>query len=297
MVTSSNGSWHWWLRATRPRTLPLSVLPTAIGIAWAWRDGSCALDSALGTLLCAVLLQVIANYVNELGDFERGADAPTRVGPPRAVAIGAISPYAMRRAAVFLSALVIAVGIWLVSRSGWWLLAVGLAAVLFAWLYTTGKRPLAYVGLGEGAAFLFFGIIPSLGAYAIQSPRVALEPLLSGIAFGSFAAAVLGINNLRDVEHDRACGKRTLAVKHGLNSATHLVQFLLAMPFAATVGLSIMLPEAAASLALIPFVWRIGSELRSAYGHPFTVLLVRTVLAASLYGVLLLLAIIISTRR
>ncbi|GIV55427.1 MAG: 1,4-dihydroxy-2-naphthoate octaprenyltransferase [Candidatus Kapaibacterium sp.] len=297
MVNSVKARWLWWLRATRPRTLPLSVLPTAIGIAWAWRDGAFNCATACGTLLCAVLLQVLANYVNELGDYERGADTPDRIGPPRAVALGAISPAAMRKASLVLSAIILALGVWLVRQAGWWLLAVGLAALALAWLYTTGTRPLAYVGFGEAAALVFFGIVPAAGAYAIEHSRLATEPILSGIAFGCFAAAVLGINNLRDVDRDRACGKRTLAVRLGTTRATTLVQFLLGVPYAVAIVLSSATAEAAATVATLPLVWRIGRELQSADGAQYTVLLERTVRAASLYGVLLGAAIVGATVR
>lgn len=281
----------------RPRTLPLSFFPTAIGLAWAWKDG--AFDSAMAsvTLLCAVLLQVLANYVNELGDYERGADTPDRIGPPRAVAVGAISPSAMRHASRALSALILALGLWLVTRTGWWLLVVGLVALALAWLYTTGTRPMAYVGLGEVAALAFFGIVPAEGAYAIMKSRLAIEPFLSGVAFGCFAAAVLGVNNLRDIEHDRGCGKRTVAVRLGITSAIRLVQLFLGVPYAVTLVLSNTFAEATVTLATVPLVWRIGRDLRTARGSQYTVLLGRTILAASLYGVLLGAAIVIATLR
>lgn len=297
MAESPIAGWHWWLRATRPRTLPLSFFPTAIGITWAWREGAFNCATASGTLLCAVLLQVLANYVNELGDYERGADTPDRIGPPRAVALGAISPAAMRKASLVLSAIILALGLWLVTQVGWWLLAVGLAALALAWLYTTGARPMAYVGLGEAAALLFFGVVPAAGAYAIERSGFAIEPIVSGIAFGCFAAAVLGINNLRDVDRDRTCGKRTLAVRLGKVRATRLVQFLLGVPYAVAIVLSSATVEAAVTVATLPLAWRIGRELPLAHGAHYTVLLGRTVLAASLYGVLLGAAIVGATVR
>ncbi len=297
MTNSTIANWRWWLWATRPRTLPLSFFPTAIGLVWAWRDGAFNCATAGGTLLCAVLLQVLANFVNELGDYERGADTPDRIGPPRAVALGAISPAAMRNASRVLSAIILALGLWLVTLVGWWLLAVGLVALALAWLYTTGTRPLAYVGFGEVAALVFFGIVPAAGAYAVEHSRLAAEPILSGIAFGCFAAAVLGINNLRDVERDRACGKRTCAVRLGTTRATTLVQFLLGVPYAVAIVISSATAEAAATVATLPLAWRIGRELRRAHGVQYTVLLGRTVLTASLYGVLLGAAIVVATMR
>ncbi|GIV54893.1 MAG: 1,4-dihydroxy-2-naphthoate octaprenyltransferase [Candidatus Kapaibacterium sp.] len=285
--------WRWWVQASRPKTLVLSFFPTACGIAWAWHDGVVIPVRAGITLVCAVLLQVLANYVNELGDYVRGADTPDRLGPPRAVAMGAISPSAMRRASLIVSAVVLALGLVLVAQVGWWLLAVGLAALLLAWLYTMGARPLAYLGLGELAAVVFFGLVPSAGAYAIERLALAAEPIISGLAFGAFAAAVLGINNVRDLQLDRQVGKHTLAVRLGKDAATRLLHLLLAIPYATALVLSIWYPAASSALVTLPFAWTIARDLQHADGKAYNQLLARTLLLTTLYGVLLIGAIVL----
>lgn len=246
-------------------------------------------------MICAVLLQVIANYVNELGDYKRGADTPTRQGPARAVAVGAISPQAMWRAAVVLSLVVLMIGLVLVLHTGWWLLALGLVVLALAWLYTSGPRPVAYIGLGEVAAFVLFGIVPCAGAYAIHRAAVSVEPLVSGVAFGAFAAAAIGINNLRDRVHDSTCGKRTLAVRWGHVRATHLVQWLLALPYLVLVGLGIAYPVTSAALVSLPLAWSVARDLSLATPSLYNRLLPRTVLAATVYGLILFAAIVLSS--
>ncbi len=288
MGTHAMKQWRWWLAATRPKTLVLSFFPTASGIAWAWRDGAFELLPAVLTVVCAVMLQVLANYVNELGDYQRGADTADRIGPPRAVALGMISPNAMRRAALILSASVLALGLVLVAYSGWWLLWVGLAAIALAWLYTMGARPLAYVGLGDLVAMAYFGIIPSLGAYAIERQSVALEPFITGIAFGAFAAAVLGINNLRDLPQDMQVGKHTLAVRLGKHAATRLVQVFLCLPYGVALVLSLWYPAASSTLVTLPLAWSIVRQLPHAEGTAYNALLSRTALVAALYGTILI---------
>jgi 1,4-dihydroxy-2-naphthoate octaprenyltransferase len=284
---------RWWLAATRPKTLVLSAFPTAAGIAWAAGEGSFDPARAVLTLVCAVLLQILANYVNELGDYERGADTPERLGPPRAVAAGAISPRAMRRAVIVLSAVILALGLVLVARVGWWLLVVGVSALALAWLYTSGWRPLAYIGLGEAVALVFFGPVPSLGAYAIERSTVAAEPLASGIAFGALAAAVLGINNLRDIPLDRRAGKRTLAVRIGRRNATRLVQALLAVPYLVAAFQSIEHPAISSTLVTLPIAWSVAMELPRAEGRAYNRLLARTTLATAAYGSVLIVAILV----
>lgn len=277
---------RWWIAATRPKTLVLSFMPTASGIAWAWHDGSFATVPAFLTLACAVLLQVLANYVNELGDYMRGADVPQRLGPPRAVASGAISPGAMRNAALRISLLVLAMGLYLVAHVGWWLLVVGLCALALAWLYTTGPRPLAYVGLGDVAAVLFFGIIPAGGAYAIQHQQLALEPIVGGITFGAFAAAVLSINNVRDRHTDHIAGKHTLVLRIGYRRAIRYIQILLAVPYIIAAVQSISTPLLSVTLASLPMAWSVARDLPSAEGIAYNALLARTTLTCAVYGTL-----------
>lgn len=292
-TVSSIPRWRWWVRAMRPATLPLSALPTLIGIAWAKRAGAFDPGTALLTILCAVALQVVANYVNEVGDYRRGADVPAaRQGPPRAVAVGAISPQAMVYAAVILSLVVLMMGLVLVFRTGWWLLALGLGVLGLAWLYTSGPRPLAYMGGGEVAAFVLFGIVPCTGAYAVQRAALSVEPIVSGVAFGAFAAAVLGINNLRDRVHDSTCGKRTLAVRWGHARATHLVQWLLSLPYLVLVGLGIAYPVTSAALVSLPLAWSVARDLPLATPPRYNRLLQRTVLTATVYGLVLFAAIV-----
>ncbi|MCX7930459.1 MAG: 1,4-dihydroxy-2-naphthoate octaprenyltransferase [Chlorobi bacterium] len=286
---------QWWFRAMRPATLVLSIAPTAVGFAWAWRHAQ-QLDwfSAVLTLMCAVSLQIIANGVNELGDYRRGADTPERFGPVRAIAVGAIAPRAMQRAVVVLSAMVLTLGLVLVARVGWWLLVVGVSALVLAWLYTSGSRPLAYIGLGEVVALVFFGPVPALGAYAIAHSTVAIEPLLSGIAFGALAAAVLGINNLRDINVDRAAGKYTLAVQFGRHRATRLVQLLLLLPLAIVAVMSIQYVTVSVAIVVMPILWSIARQLQHAHGRQYNGLLVRTALATGMFAVLLIAGIIAS---
>lgn len=285
-------SLRWWIRATRPRTLPLSAAPTIAGIAWAWHDGSIDVLRASITLLCAVLLQVLANFVNEIGDYQRGADTAARIGPPRAVAVGAISLRAMQRVAAALSLVIVALGLWLVSQVGMWLLAVGLVALALAWLYTTGPRPLAYVSLGDAAAVTFFGIVPSAGAYAIECGTLAAEPITSGIAFGAFAAAVLTINNLRDIDSDRAAGKRTVVVRLGKRCATRYAQLLLVVPYAVALVHAVSYPLISATLVSLPLEWRVLRQLPTAQGAEYNALLGRTTLATAAYCAVLAAAIV-----
>ena len=206
-----------WLMATRPKTLPASFAPVLVGTALAASLGTWRLDLAIGCLVGALLLQIGCNFANDAGDALRGADTPDRLGPPRAVASGLISPRAMLTGAALVLLLAAGVGGWLASQSGWQLWMLGLGSVIAALAYTIGPMPLAYIGLGDLFVLLFFGLAAVLGSAWVQHPMWPL-PLawwLVAIALGLQATALIAINNLRDIPTDARTGKRTLAVRLG----------------------------------------------------------------------------------
>jgi 1,4-dihydroxy-2-naphthoate polyprenyltransferase len=82
-------------------------------------------------------------------------------------------------------------------------------------LYTGGPRPYGYEGLGEVFVFLFFGLVAVTGSYYVQTEKVEWEALVLAVPVGLLAAAILVVNNVRDIDTDRRAGKRTLAVRLG----------------------------------------------------------------------------------
>ncbi len=221
-----------WVAGARIRTLPLAVAPVALGVAtaylvrpeWQW------LLSAL-CLAVAVLLQIAVNYANDYSDGIRGTDQ-YRVGPSRLTGSGAARPRTVLTVALTFFALAAIAGLAIVVITGyWWLLAVGAAAILAGWFYTGGKRPYGYYGLGEVFVFIFFGLVAAAGTMFAHVGAVSLEGWLVGIAAGMLACAVLMINNVRDLESDRAAGKRTLTVLIGSLPSRIVFTVLLLAPF------------------------------------------------------------------
>lgn len=213
-----------WLAAARLRTLPAAAAPVLIGTAIAFGDGRGHWPGALVTLACALLLQVGANLVNDLVDARKGADTAARAGPLRVVSAGLVTPRAMTRAIVAVFALAFVLGLTLVWRAGWPILAIGLASIAAAVAYTAGKRALAYLGLGDVFAFTFFGPVAVAGTHYAQALVASPVAVVAGIAPGLLAVALLVANNLRDVEEDRAASKRTLIVRHGRAFGARLFQ-------------------------------------------------------------------------
>ena len=205
----------WWT-AIRPRTLGMAVAPVALGTALAVARGS-ALDVMvlLATLACALLIQIGTNLYNDVVDFERGTDRPERQGPLRVTLVGWATAAEVKRAALLCLLVALALGAWLSVVGGALILAIGLASLVAGWAYSGGPRPISHSALGELFVLLFFGVLAVLGSDWLQSRAVDVRDVLAGIAVGAPAAAVLLVNNFRDLDSDLRAGRRTLAAVLG----------------------------------------------------------------------------------
>jgi 1,4-dihydroxy-2-naphthoate octaprenyltransferase len=222
-----------WLEGARPRTLPAALAPVLAGSAVAWFEGGFAPLLAGLALIVALALQVGVNYANDYSDGIRGTDA-ARVGPLRLVGSGVAKPTHVRAAAFACFAIAALAGLAVVVLTGhWWLVAVGAAAIAAAWYYTGGRRPYGYLGLGELFVFVFFGLVAVTGTVYIQLGLVTDATWWTAIAIGALACAILVANNLRDLEGDRAAGKRTMATRLG-DAGTR--RFFLGLLLVAAVG-------------------------------------------------------------
>lgn len=219
-----------WLLAARPKTLFASIAPVLIGTAMAYSDGGFHGLSALVALVCAMLIQIAANFANDLFDFEKGADTELRQGPVRATHAGWVTPAAMKRATLWVIVLVALGGVYLVWRGGWPIALIGVFSVVAGLLYTGGPHPLGYMGLGDVLVLIFFGPVAVAGTYYVQALSVTVAVLVAGLSPGLLSVAILVVNNARDMEEDRTTGKRTLVVRYGRGFAC--VEYLLAVVIA-----------------------------------------------------------------
>ena len=220
-----------WVAAARPKTLLLAATPVLGGIALGVADtGRLAPLVAIATLAAALAIQIGTNLHNDAADFERGTDTPERVGPPRATAQGWFSARQVRTAAHLTFGLAFLLGLLLVVRGGWPILIVGVASLVSGYAYTSGPRPIAYGPFGEVYVLAFFGLACVAGSYYLQTLTLNWPALLLGLALGLPAAAVLLLNNYRDLETDRAAGRRTLCQVLGRERARVLYALLLLLP-------------------------------------------------------------------
>lgn len=186
-----------------------------LGTALAWSWDVFALLPALAALVGALLLQIGTNLANDYYDHVQGADTAARAGPVRASAAGLLAPKAVRNAAFSTFGLAALVGLYLVWVGGWPILAIGAAGILSGIFYTASKKSIAYIGLGEVFVFVFFGPIAVAGTVYVQSLTWEPFALAWGVPLGLLAAAILVVNNLRDIPTDAAAGKKTVAVRIG----------------------------------------------------------------------------------
>ena len=204
-----------WKMALRIPTLTAAVAPVAVGTGVAIHDDAFRLLPALAALFGALCLQAGANFANDVFDFERGADTEDRLGPPRATQLGLLSPRQMKTGMWAAFSLAMAVGIYLVYVGGWPIVAVGLASVVAAIIYTGGPWPIGYHALGDVFTFVFFGLVAVVGTYYVQAGEVTSLAVAAAIPVGCTVTQILVVNNLRDIETDRRAGKRTLGVLLG----------------------------------------------------------------------------------
>jgi 1,4-dihydroxy-2-naphthoate polyprenyltransferase len=204
-----------WLMAARVRTLPASIAPVLVGTALAGYYHVFHPLRFVAALIGAVFIQVGTNLSNDYSDARRGADTEDRLGPVRVTAGGLVPPGQVLVATYLSFGIAVAAGAYLVVVAGWQLLLVGAASILAGVLYTGGPRPYGYEGLGEVFVFLFFGIVAVAGSFFVQVKHLNWEAFALAVPVGLVAAAILVVNNFRDLDPDRRAGKRTLAVRLG----------------------------------------------------------------------------------
>ena len=245
-----------WFLACRPKTLSVSLSPVIVGTAVAWHDtGRILWLPLIAAILGAAFIQIGTNLFNDVGDFLRGTDTPDRLGPKRATAEGWLSVDRVKTGAWLAFALAFLCGIYLVWHGGWPIVLIGLASLAAGWAYTGGPAPIAYRPLGEIFVWLFFGLVAVGGSYYLQTLTLTPMALIAAALVGIHAAAVITVNNYRDLDGDARNGKNTLAVLLGrpatrrIYSAEMLAPYAL-LPLLAGLGWLATLPLLSLPLAL-----------------------------------------------
>ncbi|NLG45522.1 1,4-dihydroxy-2-naphthoate polyprenyltransferase [Gordonia sp. (in: high G+C Gram-positive bacteria)] len=256
-----------WIEGARPRTLPNAIAPVIAGTGAGLYVGGVTWWKAALALVVSLALIVGVNYANDYSDGIRGTD-DDRVGPLRLVGSGAARPGAVKAAAFTALGVGAAAGLALAIATAWWLVLIGAVCILGAWFYTGGRRPYGYLGFGEIAVFVFFGLVAVLGTQFVTSGKVDWVGVGCAVAVGALSSGVLIANNLRDIPTDTESGKVTLAVRLGDAATRRLYLVMCAVPVVVSIVLAVFVPAAAAGLLVaIPLVKPLKLVMGGAQGR------------------------------
>jgi 1,4-dihydroxy-2-naphthoate polyprenyltransferase len=278
-----------WYLAIRPKTLPAAFMPVAVGSALAYQYGYFTAIPALVTLLCAFLLQIGSNLANDLFDHLSGADTKERKGPLRLVAAGLIPPRQMKMALGIVFGCTFLLGLYLVKIGGVPILIIGILCIIASIAYTGGPYPLGYNGWGDVMAFVFFGLIGTMGTYYVLALSLTTEALIVSIPVGALITNILIVNNYRDFDTDRKAGKRTTVVLFGRKFAR--IQYIFLLFCAYTAPIIIWLLYEWSAWILLPFVSfplaiRLVAMMNTLEGRELNIALEQSAKHVALFGIL-----------
>jgi 1,4-dihydroxy-2-naphthoate octaprenyltransferase len=285
-----------WIIAARPATLGAAIVPVVVGSAVAAAIGSFAMGPAIAALLGAIAIQIGTNFVNDVYDFEKGADDESRLGPTRAVQAGLLSARQVRIGAIAAFVLAALFGVYLIGAAGWVVALIGISSIVAGFAYTAGPWPLAYLGLGDLFVMVFFGFVAVCGTVFVQAGDVPPLALLAAVAVGALSTAILAVNNLRDREQDRLAEKRTLAVRFGRRFA--IAEYVLLLAAAYVIPVLIAISGLASWFVLLPCVTvpvaaKLAVRMAREEGRPLNDVLVGTGKLLLLFGTLFAIGLVI----
>ncbi len=279
-----------WIEAMRLRTLPVSIAGVIAGTACAILSDSFKGIPALLCLTFAILAQIAANFANEYYDYKNGIDKKGRAGFRRSVTEGEIAPKAMKAATFITLGIAAAVGCALLIYGPWWLIIVGILIFCFALAYSAGPYPLSHHGLGDIAVIIFFGIVPVVLTWYLQtsswdSVNIVIE---TSVAIGLLAANVLVVNNYRDMEDDASVGKRTTVVIFGrrIMSTAYLLSGFIGMLVMTPVWLDMAVAFRAVPMIYLALHIRTWYCLRQSSGSAINPILGRTAINLLIFALL-----------
>ncbi len=295
-----------WIEATRPKIFTASIVPVIIANAAAYYHIShksipCDGENinfliAFITLICAMMIQLVSNFYNDIYDFYNGADTAERKGPKRLVAEGIIPLKTMIKVTTSLVIITFLLGLVIVNHAGWEILVVGIISLIAAWAYTGGPFPIAYNSLGEVFVIVFFGLVAVNGAFYVQTLTFTPDVFLMSIIPGLLASNILNVNNIRDIETDAKVGKRTLASRLGRKNAIIMYDILLVLSYLSVIGITHLLQSFILFLPFLtlPFAYKISRNLHTLPDEKLNIVLIQSGIFMLIFGILLVLGYLFS---
>ncbi|MGB5988159.1 MAG: 1,4-dihydroxy-2-naphthoate octaprenyltransferase [Marinifilaceae bacterium] len=293
-----------WIKSFRLRTLPLSLSGVVLASLISYANNLFSLNTCIFALTTTLFLQILSNLANDLGDTLKGTDNSNRKGPERAMQTGLISIKEMKNMILVFVLLSVLSGILLIiysfnslsSRNSIYMLSLGALAIIAAIKYTLGKKAYGYHAMGDIFVFIFFGLASVIGTYFLHSAEIPLEMFLPATAIGLLSVGVLNMNNIRDIENDKACGKNTIPVVIGEQKAKiyHYTiitsSFIcLAIYFILRVGLLSTLPLFILYIPIIKHLHTVYNSTGIGLDHQLKILSLSTFLISIVTGLMTIL--------
>ncbi|PIE44157.1 MAG: 1,4-dihydroxy-2-naphthoate octaprenyltransferase [Gammaproteobacteria bacterium] len=265
----------WWL-AIRPRTLPASIAPILLGNTLAFVSSGFSWLIAIASICCAMLLQIGVNLANDYFDYRKGVDTPERLGPVRVTQAGLIQPGKVWLAMCASLLIASLFGVYLVLQGGIPIFVLGFAALVATLTYSGGPYPFASLGLGELVVFIFFGLVSVGGCYYLQTHSLSWQAVIFSCVAGLPVAAIMLVNNTRDIPTDSDVGKKTLSVRFGRRFSQNCYFACLMGPFI-LIAADVLFGESGwlslFACLLAPMAWRLSKQFDQAHGAEFNPLL------------------------
>ncbi|MCM3567621.1 1,4-dihydroxy-2-naphthoate octaprenyltransferase [Neobacillus mesonae] len=253
-----------WIHLTRPMTFTGTISPILAGTALAANKESIHLGNFIGLLIASLLVQSSANMLNDYYDFKNGQDLNKWIIRDEKDT----RPSFERIPLVIILALLFAciIGLWLASRSSYWIIFVGILGITFGFLYSGGPRPLSSIGLGELTAAVFLGFVPSFLGYIVQTGMIDMKIFVAAIPYASLISSMILTNNIRDLNKDQMF-RHTLAMMLGRIHASRLVTAFIFGPYLWVFGLILLQIVSWSTIMILialPFALKLKWSLRPA---------------------------------
>ena len=282
--------------AIRPHTLPAAISPVIVAWSITYQQKSFSLLPALAAMFSALMIQIISNLVNDVMDFNKGADTEQRQGFKRVTQSGLLSQKEVWGGVVLALILAFLAGSYLIWLRGYWVLLIGVISILSSIAYTAGPFPLAYNGFGDLFVLIFFGFVNLCGSVFVIMSTIPSISWVMAFNMGALITAILVVNNIRDIESDRKAGRRNIPIVYGLKVAFWEYRALIILPYILLLFTAIFSRQFFLLMPFLsfPFAIQLLRDLPKTKGAQLNKILGQTAQLVLRYGVLLAIGFLLS---
>ncbi len=254
-----------WLRSLRAYSFGASLMPAALAAAIVLSlDQEPLWWTFAPYVIAALLFHAGTNVLNDYYDYNNGLDRAEHGDPTHLLPLGEVTPRFMLVSGHVYFILGISIGSLIGSVRGWEYVALGIAAALGAYFYTSARFSFKYVALGDVAVFLLMGpALVAMGVWALAG-SVPVDVVPVSVPMALLVTAILHGNNLRDRVTDRAAGVRTLAGVMSPTAARWFFAALVLLPYLVVLSLvadARLHPLALIALFCAPLAWRLSRRV------------------------------------